>query len=131
MSARAPASLRLIDALPYLVLTHTHAHRLDRRDRRRALLLYYYYCVCHTDVSFRRNDFDMSTDDGGDTFTTHTRTHKYACLPISTLYCTGRESGQAVDQNSITLVAARILKYECTHTYIIYIHTLHTGRTGN
>jgi len=80
-SARALVSLRLIDALPYIVRIYTHTHRLDRRNHRRALLLLYYYCVCHTDVSFRRNDFDMSTDDVGDTFTAHTR---YASLPIST-----------------------------------------------
>lgn len=75
--------------------------------------------MCHTNVSFRRNDFDMSNNDGGDTFTAHTYNMS---AYLSTSYCTGRESGQTVDQNSITLVTARILKYECTFTHIyIYV----------
>jgi len=46
------------------------------------------------------------------------------CLPTYLLHIVREEraSGQTVDQNSITLVAACILKYECTFTHIyIYV----------
>lgn len=101
-SARAPVSLRLIDALPYFVRTHTNAHRLDRRDRRRALLLlYYYYCVCHTDVSFRRNDFDMSTDDGGDMFTALTH---IICLPTYIYFILYRKRERAGGRSKLDYI---------------------------